>query len=197
MLNVHTFESTAEAYDASQTREEIHDGDVLYVPSEDAIAVLVSAWPTALDAEHAGGSFHVLEDGVSWDSIPDEVRRVNNNYSASVALARETLLKHKLPTVPDWFVPGSKFEREIPEWGSVSDEVGVARDGDIRFGTRRLTQAEAVDIAVALLQAAQDSVWRTQIIENGAWYADSEQIKARADSKLGQAITAARAVYGV
>jgi hypothetical protein len=60
-INVHTFESTGEAYDATQTDDAIKDGDVLVVPSENVVGFLAKAWPVALSAEH--GAFHTLEDG--------------------------------------------------------------------------------------------------------------------------------------
>lgn len=65
-MKVHTFDSTSEAYNASQTDDNIKDGDVLSVPSEGVHGVLVKAWPVAATAEH--GAFHQLKDGVKWES---------------------------------------------------------------------------------------------------------------------------------
>lgn len=65
-MKVHTFDSTSEAYNASQTDDNIKDGDVLSVPSEGIHGVLVKAWPVAVTADH--GAFHALEDGVKWES---------------------------------------------------------------------------------------------------------------------------------
>lgn len=53
---VHRFDDTTEAYDASQCYDEIKDGDLLVVESEQAIAVLMDAYPVALTAGH--GEFH-------------------------------------------------------------------------------------------------------------------------------------------
>ena len=88
MIHVFTFESTREAYDRSQCDDSIHDGDVLLVPSESAIGIMVSAWPTALDATTAGEQFHKLADGVTWDAVPSH-RGVSFDYSASAKIARD------------------------------------------------------------------------------------------------------------
>lgn len=55
------------------------------------------------------------------------------------------------------------------------------------FGERKLSQADAVKLAWALIDAAQTSVWRTQITHNAAWFHRTEQIIARAESPLGKA----------
>ena len=87
---VHTFKTTAEAYNASQTHDEIHDGDVLVATEEGAVAVMLEAWPTALDEATAGEAFHVLNPDASWDAIPEVGNATRRrDYSASAALARE------------------------------------------------------------------------------------------------------------
>lgn len=57
----HTFGSSAEAYDASQCRDDIRDGDVLVIPSEGIVAILNRAWPAALTTAH--GELHTLTAG--------------------------------------------------------------------------------------------------------------------------------------
>jgi hypothetical protein len=47
-MKVHEFATSGEAYDASQYRDDIKDGDVLHVPSEGSAAVLLSAWPISV-----------------------------------------------------------------------------------------------------------------------------------------------------
>ena len=54
-MKVHTFASSGEAYDASQTDDAIKDGDVLHVPSEGSAAVLLAAWPTAVTEGYVPG----------------------------------------------------------------------------------------------------------------------------------------------
>lgn len=68
-MKVHTFDSSGEAYDASQYDDDIKDGDVLHVPSEKVTGLLVKAWPTAVTEKH--GSFHRLADGITWESFED------------------------------------------------------------------------------------------------------------------------------
>jgi hypothetical protein len=50
------FGSTEEAYNASQSRDDIRDGDVLAVESERVAAVLMGAWPVAVTRAH--GQLH-------------------------------------------------------------------------------------------------------------------------------------------
>jgi hypothetical protein len=83
----------------------------------------------------------------------------------------------------------AKFGLGDPEDG-VAGEVVVDDDGWIQFGSRTLTQSEAVDIAEKLLTATMASQWRGQIDE--VWFTDTEAILRRQNGKLGQAIHAAR-----
>ena len=80
MPKVHEFYSTGSAYDASQCRDEIEDGDILLVPNEGAAAILVRAWPVAVSQETAGEAFHTLEDGTEWETYED------GKYLPSLAL---------------------------------------------------------------------------------------------------------------
>jgi len=57
---VHTFRSTGQAYDESQTGEKVKDGDVLHVPSEGVVGYMHAAWPVAVTKER--GAFHHLND---------------------------------------------------------------------------------------------------------------------------------------
>lgn len=68
MPNTHTFDSTGEAYDQSQWRDDIHDGDVLHVPSEKVVGILYQAWPVALTKNH--GEFHKYTDINFIDPVP-------------------------------------------------------------------------------------------------------------------------------
>jgi hypothetical protein len=74
--------------------------------------------------------------------------------------------------------------------------VGVdTSTGAILMDGVELYQADAVKLAENLLQAVEDSIWRTQRQHNGAWFHRTEQIIARAESRLGKAIAATRKVY--
>lgn len=57
-INIHYFDSTSEAYGASQCDDDIKDGDLLIVKSEMVYGVLVGAWPTAVIWGMDSGSFH-------------------------------------------------------------------------------------------------------------------------------------------
>lgn len=59
MPAVHYFGFTGDAYDATQTDENIHDGDVLVVESEGVVGFLCKAWPVAITK--ARGAFHTLD----------------------------------------------------------------------------------------------------------------------------------------
>ncbi|MFF4504853.1 hypothetical protein [Streptomyces sp. NPDC001401] len=56
---VHRFADTCEAYDATQCRDDIRDGDVLVVESERVVGFLDAAWPVAIT--EARGEFHGLK----------------------------------------------------------------------------------------------------------------------------------------
>jgi hypothetical protein len=57
--NVWIFACTSgDAYDITQTDDRVKDGDVLIVPSEGIVGVMVEAWPTAMTSEN--GQFHKL-----------------------------------------------------------------------------------------------------------------------------------------
>jgi hypothetical protein len=71
MTTVHEFFTMGQACDASQCRDEIKDGDVLSVPSENALAIMVKAWPVAIRPELRGEAFHALEEGVNWEEFED------------------------------------------------------------------------------------------------------------------------------
>jgi hypothetical protein len=48
MTQVHHFDSTGDAYDASQCDENAHDGDILAIPDEGVWGILFKAWPVAV-----------------------------------------------------------------------------------------------------------------------------------------------------
>ncbi|RKN09635.1 hypothetical protein [Streptomyces radicis] len=77
---VHRFESTKEAYDATQTHEEIKDGDVLIIEGQGVVGVLYKAWPFAVTTE-SGELHHSNGKEYEWD---------NGRYVTSVELAEQT-----------------------------------------------------------------------------------------------------------
>ena len=74
------FRDTGEAYDASQTSEWIHDGDILV--SGQSVAVLVEAWPTIVKGPQ--GEFHAVSPEFSWEKINDG--RYTESYAVAMAL---------------------------------------------------------------------------------------------------------------
>jgi hypothetical protein len=66
-MKYHEFDSTAEAYDASQCDDNINSGDVLIVKSERVVGVLVEAWPVAVTEAH--GTMHALAPGSTWAEL--------------------------------------------------------------------------------------------------------------------------------
>lgn len=79
----HHFHSTGEAYDASQVRDSIRDGDVLVVASESVVGVFVGAWPVAVTPTQ--GEFHGYDDRVAGP-----LRELNGGqYAASLKLAED------------------------------------------------------------------------------------------------------------
>lgn len=87
---VHTFDSTGDAYDASQTDDAIRDGDVLHVPSEEVTGFLHQAWPVAVTP--LVGKFHAAAQRLQADaeSALDDPDGPFAGYAASIALARRT-----------------------------------------------------------------------------------------------------------
>jgi hypothetical protein len=80
-IRVHTFSSTATGYDQTQYRNDIHDGDVLFVPTERVAGFLMQAWPIAVSVNN--GEFHRY---TSDDLIIDGI-----DYTASDAVAHTLL----------------------------------------------------------------------------------------------------------
>lgn len=86
MPNVHTFESTGEAYDASQCDDAIRDGDVLVVASEGVIGFLAAAWPIAIVfPDDDPGEFHSLTPENAGVTVIH-----GTDYAESVKLCRDT-----------------------------------------------------------------------------------------------------------
>lgn len=98
MITCHTFATSGGAYNASQTNDEIHDGDILLVPSEGRAAVLVKAWPVyALGtAEPGSGAFDQLDPEVNWQTFDDGAYLAN----ASVAVTLHTVLVQRAAGLP-------------------------------------------------------------------------------------------------
>ncbi len=60
-IRIHFFDTTGDAYDCTQCMDEIKNGDILVVASEQAVG-LADTWPVAVTI--SAGAFHTLNDGV-------------------------------------------------------------------------------------------------------------------------------------
>ncbi|MFD9863485.1 hypothetical protein [Streptomyces alboflavus] len=76
---VHHFGSTSKAYDATQCRDDIADGDVLVIEREGVVGFLRAAWPGAITAAH-GDLHRFTKDPRTIDT---------GKYAASVDLAEQ------------------------------------------------------------------------------------------------------------
>jgi hypothetical protein len=66
---VGVFETTTEAYTATQTDEECTTGTVLYIPSEGVVG-LADTWPVAITKEH--GELHSIRPDVALSGFMDK-----------------------------------------------------------------------------------------------------------------------------
>jgi len=90
-IRVFTFDDSRSAYDQTQIRDDIHDGDVLHIPSETVAGFLVQAWPVAISP--STGELHALTD-------PDNLVIDGVDYSASARVARNLLSATEAPASP-------------------------------------------------------------------------------------------------
>ncbi|MDT0267970.1 hypothetical protein RM844_16950 [Streptomyces sp. DSM 44915] len=113
---VHRFETTKEAYDATQTHEEIKDGDVLIIEGQGVVGVLYKAWPFAVTTE-AGELHHSNGKEYEWD---------NGRYVTSVELAEQT--------ARDFGFPIFREERPTPTEEAADEETPEDDQADAESG---------------------------------------------------------------
>jgi hypothetical protein len=132
-VTIHRFETASEAYDASQTRDEIHDGDVLVSISEGIVGILVEAWPAAITDER--GCFHRLEEGRDWTTFDDGFYAESFRIASAEAVRIARFFDG--PSFEDLFPRGSHVNVLWPHSSKVLTS-GVVRDyttGLYDFGT--------------------------------------------------------------
>ncbi len=104
MSAVHHFETTGDAYDATQCRDEIRGGDVLFIWPAGVIGI-AHTWPFAVTPEY--GHLHQTMDGAETYAVGLDAEEKTNVYSAGVRLARgiiaETGVEDLMFPVPAWF----------------------------------------------------------------------------------------------
>ena len=72
MATIHKFETTGEAYDATQCDPKVQKGDFLFIPSEGVIGI-AETWPFALTKAH--GALHVVADNNDGIKLLNQYRR--------------------------------------------------------------------------------------------------------------------------
>jgi hypothetical protein len=88
MPAVHHFNSSGEAYDATQYQDEVKKGDVLFIwPA--GIVGIAHTWPFAVTPEHG----HIHQSYASPENYADSLDSEEQTgvYSAGVLLAREII----------------------------------------------------------------------------------------------------------
>jgi hypothetical protein len=100
LLTVHRFYDTTEAYNQTQCRDDIRDGDVLVIEREGVVGFLHKAWPVAITVEH--GELHTL-------TVP--VREFQDGaYAASADRAEEVARELGFTVRPDHQKPADAGE---------------------------------------------------------------------------------------
>lgn len=84
-MKVEHFETSGDAYNASQTSEVLKNGDLLVVKSESAVA-LCGTWPVAVTVAH--GEFHRVIPG-HVEAIASDMNVPVSRFRAAVKLARD------------------------------------------------------------------------------------------------------------
>lgn len=89
-MNTHYFDSTKEAYDATQCRDDIKQGDALVIASENVVGIAFT-WPIAVTKNH--GELHTLKDDATLESLDeftqeqiDEVRNLAGLFDTSAEI---------------------------------------------------------------------------------------------------------------
>lgn len=95
-VRMHIFPSSSDAYNCSQCYEEIKNGDVLWIPEEKVVGILVEAWPVAVS--EAKGAFHEIDSRVKdWDwSKVGSVSLGKPDYNMSEAFKIASAIKRSM-----------------------------------------------------------------------------------------------------
>jgi hypothetical protein len=139
-VRVFTFDDTGAAYDQTQVRDDIHDGDVLHIPAEHVAGFLMQAWPVAVSEQR--GAFYELVD--SGDLVID-----GKDYSPSARVALSALGEPEPPAPPR--SPSSGYGlQEAPNVWTVTIAGSERYDGEAPY-TWVVTAANAT-IAAAIAE---------------------------------------------
>jgi len=80
------FDSTEEAYGACQTRDDIKNGDMLVIPSEQVVG-LAGTWPVAVTDEH--GELHFVNGDANIRRLMTDVKCSKEQVNAAVRFAQK------------------------------------------------------------------------------------------------------------
>lgn len=122
-VRVFTFDDSHQAYDQTQVRDDIHDGDVLHVPAERVAGFLVQAWPVAVSPNT--GALHAMVD-------PDDLVIDGVDYTISYQVARSLVP----PTEPPASPPASRVAgglRYAPDTWTVTIAGTGRHEGEYPF----------------------------------------------------------------
>lgn len=131
MTITHTFNTTGEAYDNSQSNEDIDNGDVLHIPTEGVVAV-ADTWPFAVTVKRGAMHGNDFEHPGFKQRLKDEP-----GLAVGIEAARKLACELGYPLVPTF----SDVEREamanadahlnnavMPNYTTVRDTLVLALD---------------------------------------------------------------------
>lgn len=101
---VHVFETTGEAYDLSQCSDEIANGDVLVVPNENAVGVMLLAWPVALGPDTSGDAFHQPTPDLDWTRVEGATGVFDYSLSRQIAGPIAQMLRENVDVERDFAI---------------------------------------------------------------------------------------------
>jgi hypothetical protein len=91
MANVWTFDTTGDAYDSVQCDDDIKNGDILVIPSENVVG-LAWTWPIAV-TDNAGHLHSIDDKPDSLEVIMRDAKWSDEQVRAAIAKAEEMSLK--------------------------------------------------------------------------------------------------------
>ncbi|MFZ3569263.1 hypothetical protein ACNYS0_20135 [Streptomyces sp. BH034] len=202
----HRFDSTGEAYNMTQCRDDIHDGDVLIIEAEHVVGFLRSAWPAALTTEHGElhtitGDPRTLDDGKYAASVDraEEIARTRG-----YALATEQADQH-LDAVEEQEAAHFRATARAADAVEYAEQAGAAVDtvaeAEALYAAQLVTEAELTDGTWRgewIGQQADDGLFALEpTVEQGALFDDRAAAPTVVEVALDRADTVAPEVTRV
>jgi len=150
----HRFDDTEEAYNMTQCRDDIRDGDVLIIEREGVVGFLRSAWPAALTTAH--GELHRIEG---------DPRTIDDGrYAASVEAAEQAARELEFPLAAEQQLDAVEADEAARFEATARAVDAVEHAEQIEAAVATVEEAEALYAARLVTEAdATDGTWR------GAW----------------------------